>query len=206
MAGNQLITDLAAEARKLGWERDLSVDHIDLVNRAAYQMGLIALALKNAAGPRYLAHVYATEAARQRPAGYAWWNVLIPPSILRDVAYGSPARWVAEIAVAAEGRRRTGGAVVVLGSCWRIQRAILRHGEVPLGRATTRVSDGVRVRQFHILSRATELEEEEEWIRFWSGGSGSSAPGRGTTREGERDLSREEMWRDVDVDESPFDG
>lgn len=176
---------LAAEARKLGWERDLSADHRDLERRAVYQMGLIAFSLRAAGEPRWLYHAYQQEFEDYQPTGRDWWETVIPPKLLRVVARAAPARWVAEVVIAADGRRRTGRALKLVSTCRRLQETMIRHGVEPLGRATAPIRDGERTRGWYLLARDTELEGEEGWSLFWGvqlGGGVSRAPAR-TTRE-----------------------
>jgi hypothetical protein len=182
MAENQTLTEIAAEARALGWERRTDLDHVRYVSLASYQMLVIATALAAADGPRWLTHAYQRESQSYPPPGIGWWKLVIPPTLLPVVARATPSRWAAEVAVLAEGRRRTGRAMKLLGSCRRIQLAMVRHGMTPLGRATAPIDGDDRTRPSFLLPRETEIEREDGWTRFWGGDEGGGSPGAAASR------------------------
>jgi hypothetical protein len=184
MARNQLITDLAAEAKRLGWSPPDDLDHVEYVYRALRAMHTFAEA-GDADG--WLVHAYSQEYRDLNRSFKTRWEPLIPPgdgSGLLALALEAPAIWAAEVALLANGRRRTGQAQKLIGSCRRIQLSMVRHGVDSVGRwgeRATPIRDDVRARGLFLLARGTE-REEEDWSLFW-GVAVAGADARTTTRE-----------------------
>jgi hypothetical protein len=163
MAGNQLITEIAAEARGLGWEPPGGIDHVTYVRRAVAVMWALSFELRGS-GPSWLTHAYGKEAddlSPRLPGGR--YQALLDEAMRHaptlaanplayDLAVAAPSRWAAEVALLAEGRRRTGRAQSLIRSCARIQLAMTRNGVAPVGRASGR--DGVAERLWVPIGRA----------------------------------------------------
>lgn len=194
MSGNHMLAEIAAGARLLGWSAPLGIDHTDYAKQAVLGMWAITLNLRaeDWRDARWLEHAYAQEArdlskVRTRP------DSLIPsldgpdvvPIDLLLLAYSAPSRWAMEVALLADGRRRTGRAQRLVESCRRIQLAMTRHGVDPVGRdaseRATRLRDDGRARGLYLLSREAERMKMSDSFDLW-GSSLSSADARPTTR------------------------
>jgi hypothetical protein len=192
--GNPLLTEIAAGARLLGWERPGGIDHVEYARRAVAVMWALAFELRRT-GPSWLKHVYWEEADDLSPRlPFGRYQAVLDEALRRaptlaanplayDLAIAAPSRWAAEASLLAEDRRRTGCAQSLVRSCARIQAACVRHGVEPValagarqgeeetdgtGRAyATRLRDDGRGRGLYLLARETEILREGEALDLW---------------------------------------
>jgi hypothetical protein len=229
MSGNTMISEIVAEARLLGWEPPGGIDHVTYARRAVAVMWALNFELRQS-GPTWLEHAYRQEADDLSPrlpfglqgvlglARAYHERALVASPLATDLAVAAPSRWAAEVALLAEGRRRTGRAQGLIRSCARIQRAMTRHGVAPVGRASgrdgvavnvwlplgraradaTRLRDDGRGRGLFLLAREAEIWRERESELLWDPLVSPARPlGRRRVRDRGLNVDGDEGWNDV---------
>jgi hypothetical protein len=162
--GFGFVEGVAIAAREAGYARPTGVDHVEYVEHVVRAMRGLATVLP---GPRWLTYAY-EKRAEDAEGGTPVRGILVPglDEDLSVLAYAAPARWVGEVALLAERKRRTGRALRLIVAISRLQNDMIRHDETPVGRATP-IRDDVRLRDVFLLVREKEIEKELSKSRFF---------------------------------------